>query len=229
MFITLTNVQKGVSVSLLEPIDNRDGRLRVGLRSITYTIGWYNIEKEETVHWIISQSDRRVTSIPVGLYNFTQLKEILEKDEFITLSVSEVNGLAAINVFDKVRGAYLPDGVLSLLGQSAPRGHNVLLPPGVYTSSKPVDFSANLKTLRIHLDQINTTCNIVDGARSSLLTSVAVENCPFGAVRTIRNENPEFKRLQQGTISELKVTMMNTLNNRVDNHDLPCSVVLEII
>ena len=40
MFFMLTNVQSG-AVALQEPIDNRNGNLRVGLHSITYMVGWY--------------------------------------------------------------------------------------------------------------------------------------------------------------------------------------------
>jgi len=36
---TLTNVQDGAAVHLQQPINNQNGNLRVGLRSITYTVG----------------------------------------------------------------------------------------------------------------------------------------------------------------------------------------------
>ena len=50
MFFMLTNVQSG-AVALQEPIDNRNGNLRVGLRSITYMVGLYNVGAGESISW----------------------------------------------------------------------------------------------------------------------------------------------------------------------------------
>jgi len=47
MFHTLTYVQDGVAVPLQQLIDNQNGNLRVGLRSINYTLGWFNVGPQE--------------------------------------------------------------------------------------------------------------------------------------------------------------------------------------
>jgi len=41
MFQTLANVQSSEAIRLQQCIDNRGGNLRIGLRSITYTIRWW--------------------------------------------------------------------------------------------------------------------------------------------------------------------------------------------
>ena len=46
---------------------------------------------------------------------------------------------------------------------------------------------------------------------------------------TVRFEHPEFKRLKNGAITELKLIVKDKKNNVVDNHGLPMSCVLEII
>jgi len=51
MFHTLTNVQDETALLLQQPINNQNGNLRVGLRSITYTIGWFNVGPQETISW----------------------------------------------------------------------------------------------------------------------------------------------------------------------------------
>ena len=52
MFQVLTNVQTGEAVSLQQYIDNRNGDLTaglsVGLRSITYKVGWYKVNAGES-------------------------------------------------------------------------------------------------------------------------------------------------------------------------------------
>jgi len=39
----LTNVQSGEAIQLQQPIDNTEGDLYVGLKSIFYSVGWYNL------------------------------------------------------------------------------------------------------------------------------------------------------------------------------------------
>ncbi|MES9881392.1 MAG: hypothetical protein ABW185_10980 [Sedimenticola sp.] len=46
MFTTLTNVQSGPQ-ALLKPIDNSSGSRCVGLGSISFTVGWFYVDKEE--------------------------------------------------------------------------------------------------------------------------------------------------------------------------------------
>ena len=47
LYQTLINVQSGDAVQLQQTIDNSDGNLYVRLKSINYTVGWYNIDSQE--------------------------------------------------------------------------------------------------------------------------------------------------------------------------------------
>jgi len=64
MFHILTNIQDGAAVGLQQSIDNRNGSMRVGLRSLTVTVGWYNIEAGEMLSW------RRSGSLEEGSFKF---------------------------------------------------------------------------------------------------------------------------------------------------------------
>ena len=46
IFHTLSNVQTGDVVELQLPIDNCNEDLYVGLKSINYVVGWYNLESQ---------------------------------------------------------------------------------------------------------------------------------------------------------------------------------------
>ena len=46
---------------------------------------------------------------------------------------------------------------------------------------------------------------------------------------TVRFEHPEYKRLKNGAITELKLIFKDENNNVADNNGLPMSCVLEII
>ena len=91
MFQTLTIVQKGeaVVVGLQQYIDNRCGDLLIGLRSITYTVGWYNIDAGEYFSWRSStwgvSGASNTTDIHPGLYGFARLHDTIKAENSNTL------------------------------------------------------------------------------------------------------------------------------------------------
>ena len=228
MFFTLTNVQSGEAVSLLEPIDNRCCNLQVGLRSITYTVGWYNVSPGSAFSWREVGGSTSTVPIPPGLYGVEKLQEIIEESTNvvdITLSVSKENGLLGLTVGGNWEVLFT-DGLLRLLGLDDGLGGQ-WLSAGVYTGDRPVNF-ARSKVLRLHLEQLNTTDNTMDGAPSTLLTSIGVGCHAHGDIETVRITRPEFKHLQAGTISELKVVVRDDTGRQLIN-PLPISVTLEIL
>ena len=231
MFQTLSNVQTGEAVPLLEPIDNRCGKLQVGLRSITYTVGWYNVEPGEQFSWQEvggMTSHTNTVPIPPGLYGVERLMEFIEESTNtvgITLSVSKENGLINLTVGGNSEVLFT-DGLLRLLGLDDGLGGQ-WLGAGIYTGDRPVNF-AKSRELRLHLEQLNSTDNTVDGAPSTLLTSIGIRCHAFGDIETVRITHPEFKQLQAGSISELKVVVRGNNGEFLDNHSLSITVTLEI-
>ena len=59
----------------MEPIDNQNGNLRVGLRSINDTVGSFNIGLQEAFSWRPSGKTEIMGTIPFppGLYSFLRL------------------------------------------------------------------------------------------------------------------------------------------------------------
>ena len=74
---------------------------------------------------------------------------------------------------------------------------------------------------------MNTTHNALDGAPSTFLGVVGVRCHSFGEIETVVVPHPEFKCLRCGTVDELKVSVRDDTGQRIDNHDLPISVVVE--
>ena len=231
MFHTLSNVQRGEAIPLLRCIDNRDGHLSIGLRSITFAAGWYNIEKGEKFSWKstvtgsgdLEQPEEYLT-IPPGLYGFDRLQEIL-KGASHTLTVCGENGLITLKVSPGWE-ILISDGLLGLLGLDDGLG-GVWLDAGVYTGDRPVNF-ATRQMLWVHLEELNTSGNIANGAPSTLLSCVGLGRHAFGDIKTVRMECPEFKRLRDGTISELKVSIRDA-HGKISNQDLPIHVALELV
>ena len=246
MILTFTNVQRCEAIPIQQPIDNQNGSLRIGLRSITLTVGWYNIEKVEKI--LVKANDNEPPTsrmIEPGLYSFKQLKDAMEgwekshtppklpakndrKDrkglDSIDLTVSSTTGLISMTTLCPYR---LSDRLLEMLGLDDGLDGQ-WLQPGTYTGDRPVNFFET-KVLCVHLEEINTTDNLVDGTRSTLLASVGV-GCPsFGDVQTIYINNPEYKRLSCGTLSKMKISIKDVFGKSIDNHQLPIYLTLEVL
>ena len=68
MFQTIGNVQKVEAVGLQQYVDNRCGELRVGLRSLTCTVGWYNVEEGLSfLEWHRDDQLTKPVKVPPGL------------------------------------------------------------------------------------------------------------------------------------------------------------------
>ena len=72
----LTRVEDGGAVALYQCIDNQQGELCVGLRQVTYTVGWYNVGSDEAISWRSSGSTETAGTAEVspGLYRFAHLR-----------------------------------------------------------------------------------------------------------------------------------------------------------
>jgi len=211
MYHTISNINK--TINLQQYIDNRDGCKKIGLKSFTYTMGWYNlIDASVTFH------GQPKKDIPSGYYSFQQLSDLLEEFN-IVLSVGETNGIANTS---SERGAKIGTQMKNMLGLRS----NLINSELTY-GERAIDF-AIYKNLYVHLDQLNTSTNYFNGSASTVLAVVPVENKQFGDITTVRFEHPEYKRLNNGTINELKLTIRDENGKEIDNNGMPINCVLEI-
>ncbi len=208
MHHTISNIDK--TINLQQYIDNRKGDKCVGLKCITYGIGWYNIVNENI----------QKNQIPNGYYSFQQISDLFNTFD-ITLSVNETNGFVTLTTTRELK---LSKGLSKILGFVNKRKFDA---NETYTGNKCLDL-AIYKSLYVHLEQINTSYNYLDSRPSTLLAVIPVENKEFGEIITMRLEHPEYKCLINDTISELKIEIRDENNKKIIN-SLPISCVLEII
>ena len=209
IFHTLTSVQKPYQ---LQPyIDNRDSTKVIGLKSVTYWVGWYNITGRQQ---LTIKNKKNV--LEPGLYNFNDLRQIFSYED-ITLSANYTNGFVTIEI-PPSKEIELSSGISSLLGLKHRR-----YTADKHTGHKMIDI-AKIKELRVFLDQINTTNNFLDGKPSTLLGAIPVSNKPFGKVASWQFEFPIFKKLKNGCITELSVRITDQNNIVLDNNNLPIKI-----
>ena len=161
--------------------------------------------------------------IPAGLYDFDMLADLISGDP-TALAVNRADGLITLDVAAgyKVR---LDDSLGIVLGLDDGFG-GVWLTEGVYKGDRPVDLSRT-KTVRVFLEEINTTHNVLNGAPSSLLSVIGIEGKAFGDIATVQFSNPEFKRLREGSVSELTLRIEDDKGKRI-SQDLSITAELEI-
>ena len=94
----------------------------------------------------------------------------------------------------------------------------VRIPPGYYSFQQLADIFRDYK-ISMYVTEYN--------GRVSLSTTSGLKS--FGDIVAVRFEHPEFKRLKNGAITELKLVVKDENNNVVDNNGLPMSCVLKII
>jgi len=215
-------------VPLQQPFDNQNGNLRVCIRSINYTVGWFNVGPEDAFSWRPSGKTEIMGTIPFppGLYSFPRLINLFSEIGInFTLRLNRVNCSAKMRVPTGWE-VHLTDGLLVQLNFD--NDDNGWFAIGTYMSDRPVDL-ASPKAPYVHLEQLNTTGNFVNRATSTLLTVVEISRNPaFGSTGTVRFETLELKRLSGGFVSELKVTIRDHTGEVMDNNLQPISVVLEI-
>ena len=227
MFYTITNVQSEEPCRLQIPIDNPDGRLKVGLSQITFAVGWYNVQQGETIQYRENGGIIKTIQVAPGLYGLEDLKELIGAiDPAIQVAVNKLNGLVglALGVGWELK---MSDALLKMLGLDDGLG-GLWLATGFYLGDRPINLVQQQKQLMIHLEQVNTTGNCLDGKPSSLLAMVPARFSHYGDIISLHFDKPEFKQLSCGNVPELAVSVKDSRGKLVDNHDLPICCTLEI-
>ena len=79
-------------------------------------------------------------------------------------------------------------------------------PKLTYQGDRPLDFAV-IKALYVHLSDINESHNNQNCSPSDALAVIPIEKKSFGDIVTVCFEHPEFKRLKNGAITELKLVV----------------------
>jgi hypothetical protein len=224
---TLTSLQSGNPVFLQQPIDNRKGDLSVALRSLTYTIGWYNLMTAAWFSWTPVGKGTGVVNIDPGLYTAQGLIDLMLGTEAgkvygLKMSVSAATGLFTVTAPGMEISA--SDAIWKLLGLDIGLGETWF--GGTHTGDRPVDFSG-VDRVYVHLSQLSTHQNSVDGAPSSLLDIIVPPSATFGTIVEVVRPLPLWKRLENGVVSELAVRLLDSSGAEIDSHGLQATAVFE--
>ena len=199
MRIRIDDITKG-TFRLPTPIDNQDGTLKIGIKSIGCWVGFYNIYEEQTCRSGRQGEDSKVFKIKPGLYTFKEMSRMLRKKvEGLNLSLDKISGLVELSVPQGV-DVWLTEPVRYMLGLDDNewlQGENI----GDY----PVEFlPAN--GISIYLNELSTS-NLSTYSKPKLINSEPPERPQPGSVP----DNPKPKSVATQTSEGLVIS--NLLSN----------------
>jgi len=216
----------GGTVPLEHAIDNMCGQKMVGLREFTY--GWHNISAALGNNVFLVRPTRTCAptnvTMPDGYYNVDTLEAVVAAAmPGFSARVNHATGRVLLELMD-------PSYELNLASTATIWGFNGAggwKAAGTYTGDTAPAFF-NKHTLHVHLEQINTTGNVLNGRNSNLLRVIPTSGESYGESRTVTFENPQFRRLRSGSIQELTVRVLDDTAVDISASVRPFSVTLAI-
>lgn len=216
MYLTITkNLDK-----IYNGIDNSSGRLHVALCEISYSVSWLNISKKLDNNEIFETGGKTII-IPDGYYDFCTLSKIAFEPFNITAELNQANLLVTLK-FGKRASYSLSPNLSKMLGfkQTLFENHSKI------TGINPIKMSVN-KTLYIHLNELNTTENLLNGNPSTLLEIIATDRSSYCERESKEYIAPRYKQLSKGFFENLNLSIKNEKGELVELNDF--LIVLKII
>ena len=199
MYITVDDIKNEI---FYNPIDNRNGNKKVGLIRAYFVYSFYNIENDEKIH----------------LKNGETLK--LKRGCYTTKDIKKVSsGKIKSNSWT---GKSVVDPTISQLG---PYMKKIL---GI-NNGNYMDMLLSNKIFSFKITKLSTTDNVFNGKPCDVLyTGYLNKDISFGDIVYFEPKNIQYKKLVNGVIDQLKVSLIDgNGNERLSNFKI--SIVLHIV
>ena len=206
MYVTLTDIQKGEPVSLPSCIENRERGFGVALCALTYYPEWYNISSALKNDTFVIGVESHV--VPAGYYNVCELAKHFEPHG-VKLELNAPTGRCKISTSGKF--LRLSKGLSQSLGFDI----TTVKPEQVLTASRQPELAVHREVF-VHLRELSTSENLLNGKPSTLLYSVSVENTSCGGGRTVSITNRMYKRLASGAVPQVTVQVLDKCDRILD-------------
>ena len=200
MYITVDDIKN--EISLYYPIDNGNGNKKVGLIRAYFVYSFYNVEKDEKIHL----KNGEPLKVKRGCYT----KKDIEK-----VSSGKVK-------YDSITGKSIIDPIISRFG---PYMNKML---GI-SNGNYIDTLILKKMFSFKINKLSTTDNILNGKPCNVLyTGYLNKDISFGDIIYFEPNNVQYKKLVNGVINHLKVSLVDGDGNEILSN-FKISIVLHII
>ena len=200
MYITVDDIKNEISLDY--PIDDRNVDKKVGLIRAYFVYSFYNVEKDEKIHL------KNGEPLPVkkGCYTMKDIEKV---------SSGKVK-------YDSLTGKSVIDSTIS---RFEPYMNKIL---GI-SNGNYVDMLLSKKIFSFKINKLSTTDNIFNGKPSDVLyTGYLNKDISFGDIIYFEPTNVQYKKLVNGVIDQLKVSLVDGDGNKILSN-FKISIVLHIV
>ena len=200
MYITADDIKN--EISLCYPIDNRNGKKKVGLIRAYLVYSFYNVEKDEKIHL----KNGEMLQVKRGCYTMKDIEKV---------SSGKVK-------YDSLTGKSVIDPTISRFG---PYMNKIL---GI-SNGNYIDTPLSKKMFSFKINKLSTTDNILNGKSPDVLYAGYLnKDISFGVIVYFEPANIQYKKLVNGVIGQLKVSLIDGDGNEILSN-FKISIVLHII
>ena len=189
-------------ISLEYPIDNRNGNKKVGLIHAYFVYSFYNVEKDEKIHF----NNSSTLLVKRGCYTIKDIEKV---------SSGKVK-------YDSLTGKSIIDSTISRFG---PYMNKIL---GI-SNGNYIDMLLSKKTFSFKINKLSTTDNILNGKPCNVLyTGYLNKDISFGDIIYFEPTNVQYKKLVNGIINQMKVSLIDGDDNEILSN-FKITIVLHIV
>ena len=200
MYITADDIKNEISLDY--PIDNRNGDKKVGLIRAYFVYSFYNVEQDENIHL----KNGETLKVKRGCYTIKDIEKV---------SSGKVK-------YDSLTGKSVIDPTISRFG---PYMNKIL---GI-NNGNYIDMLLSKKMFSFKINKLSTTDNILNSKPCNVLyTGYLNKDISFGDIVYFEPANIQYKKLVNGVIDQLKVSLVDGAGNEIYS-DFNISIVLHII
>ena len=200
MYITADDIKN--EISFYYPIDNRNGNKKVGLIRAHFVYSFYNVEKDEKIHL----KNGETLKVKRGCYTMKDIEKV---------SSGKVK-------YDSLTGKSVIDPTISRFG---PYMNKIL---GI-SNGNYIDTLLSKKMFSFKINKLSTTDNILNGKPcNALYTGYLNKDISFGDIVYFEPKNVQYKKLVNGTINQMKVSLVDGDGNEILSN-FKISIVLHIV
>ena len=200
MYITADDIKN--EISFYYPIDNRFGDKKIGLIRAYFVYSFYNVEQDEKIHL----KNGETLKVKRRCYTMKDIEKV---------SSGKVK-------YDSLTGKSVIDPTISRFG---PYMDKIL---GI-SNGNFIDTLLAKRAFSFKISKLSTTDNILNGKPCDVLyTGYLSRDISFGDIVYFEPTNVQYKKLVNGVIDHLKVSLVDRDGNEILSN-FKISIVLNII
>ena len=200
MYITADDIKN--EISLYYPIDNRNGNKKIGLIRSYFIYSFYNVEQDEKIHL----KNGETLKVKRGCYTMKDIEKV---------SSGKIK-------YDSLTGKSVIDPTISRFKTYM----NKIL--GI-SNGNYIDMLLAKKMFSFKVNKLSTTDNILNGKPCDVLyTGYLNKDISFGDIVYFEPTNVQYKKLVNGVIDQLKISLVDGDGNEILSN-FKISIVLHIV